>query len=322
MGLAEFLQGIGQGFSRYGQYQYQKKRADQDDAFEQARIQQANDQLRAAEQNRLRDEANTSARDASRSLEQAGIYGAGPALNALAATQGNRVQGQASAGGAMQDYVGSALSSLKQASDAGISDDKVTDLGEGRYFVPPDLGKPERPQPYGPEYLAAMTALIQARGAEARKTQAVKPQSLSAQNTATNLRDRMLNQDIDRYVAEAGGDPNKAMTRYFQQKGMGSMESPEEAAQFSDLGTRFNAAGTKYRNSASSTTVSPNGRSVTVRGDVPIPWSALSHSEKRDIAMQAGVQPDSTGRVASTPANVAKVKAFIRSNRPDLDPDR
>lgn len=236
------------------------------------------------------------------------------------------MQGQTSAGGAVQDYVGSALSSLKQASDAGISDDKVTDLGDGRYFVPPDLGKPDRPQPYGPEYMSAMLALIQARGDEARKTKTTPspagPPSLSAQNTATNLRDRMLNQDIDRYVAEAGGDPNKAMTRYFQQKGMGSMESPEEAAQFSDLGTRFNAAGTKYRNSASSTTVSPNGRSVTVRGNAPIPWSALNRSEKRDIAMQAGVQPDSTGKVASTPENVAKVKAFIRSNRPDLDPDR
>lgn len=317
MGLPEFLGAAGQALAGYGQYMYQKKRADQDDAFEAARIAQANEQLQAAEQNRLRDEANAQAAATSRSLESAGIYGAGPALNAISAAQGNRTQGQQGTTGAMQDYTGNALAALKQASDTGIPDDKVTDLGDGRYFVPPDLGKTPRVNPYGPEWLSAQLALIGARGAEARKTKAVPTApSLSAQNTATSLQDRLLNQDIDRYTAEAGGDPNKAMTRYFQQKGMGSAATPEEAQQMSDLATRFNSSAEKLAAGSTTQSVGPAGRTVSVRGNAKVPWSALPRSEKRAVAQQAGVPPE------NTPANIAKMKAWIRTNRPDLDPDK
>lgn len=308
MAIGEALAALGQTLAGYGQYQYQKKRADQDDAFEAERIRQANEQIAAAEQNRLRDESSAAAQQTSRSLENAGIYGAGPALSTIAATQGNRVQGQTGVGGAMQDYAGEALGALKQASDTGLPENQVTDLGDGRYFVPPDLGKPERVNPYGPDWLAAQMALIAARGDQNRKTQAARPPSLSAQNTATNLSDRMLGQDVDRYTAEAGGDPNKAMTRYFQQKGMGSAATPEEAQQMSDLATRFNSAGQKYRNS---TVTGMAGGQAVVKGKIPL--SAVSKATRRQWAGEAGVPP------TNDPANVAKMLEWIKANHPEVD---
>ena len=308
--LGALLNGGGNALSTYGQYQIQKKRADQDDAFTQARIDIANREQEEREQDRLQDRADKQAAVAGNQLERAGIVGAQPALDAIAATNGNRTQGQNGTAGAIQDASNSALDALSGAAQAGkLNDHGVTDLGQGRYFVGSHLGEEEKPVMGSPEWLAAYEALIHARGEEARHTNAVRPHAASP--TAAKAQDAMLTKDIDRYVAEAGGDSGAAMTRYFQNNKMGAAQSPEEAQKLSDLQTRFNASAQSYRNKTI-TGRTPTG-TATEKGKIP--FSSISKQVRQQWASEAGITP------SNDPATVARFLDWVRANHPEVSVD-
>jgi hypothetical protein len=304
--LSRLLTGAGNTLQQYGAYTEQKRRADADDAFQQARMQQAEDELRQREQQRLRSESQEIAQGTARSLENAGIYGTAPALNALAQTQGNRVQGQNSANGAVQDYATNALSALHQASTSpeGLSEYQTTDLGDGRYFVPPNLGKPEKPVMGSEEWLSALSALAEARANQQIRVNDAKPQPASAARSA----DLQRQAEIDRYVSEAGGDAGAAMSRWFQQNRRGSAQSPEEAQAMSEMSTRFNSSAQNYRNK---TVTGSAGGKASVKGKIPL--SAVSKEQRRQWAAEAGIPAN------NDPANVQRMLEWIKANKPEVD---
>jgi hypothetical protein len=309
LNLGRVFTGLGNGLLTYYQIQESKRRADQDDAFSQARIDQANTEMAQHEQDRVRSEAQDIAQGTAKSLENAGIYGVGPGLAAIAGQNGNRTQGQQGTAGAVGDYATSALDALQQASDAGTLDDnKITDLGQGRHFVGSHLGDTPKPVMGSPEWLSAMEALIGARGAEQRKTNAAKPVR-GPSPTAAKTADAMLQKEIDRYVSEAGGDSGKAMTTYFQNNRMGAAQSPEEAAKLSDLQTRFNSSAQGYRNK----TVSGMNPAGTVREKGKIPLSAVSKGTRQEWAAEAGIKP------SNDPQTVARFLDWVRANHPEVD---
>lgn len=150
--LGALLQGGGNALSAYGQYTTAKRRADKDDAFQQAHIDLANQQLQQHEQDRLGSDADQLAQGTAKELEAAGIYGSYPALSALAKQNGNRTQSGAGTSGAIQGYAASALDALKSAKAAPDYDPtRGADLGNGLTYQGPSYEKVQ-PDHFSPVY--------------------------------------------------------------------------------------------------------------------------------------------------------------------------